>query len=94
MQIIVTYLDGPFSRMENRWRFTPKSEDSSEVEFSIDYEFKSRMLGMLMGTDVRRRIPKVFRGVRGPRAMKSTASEPSKIHEPLQRPSELKRAFC
>lgn len=50
MQIIVTYLDGPFSRMENRWYFTPKGEDSSEVQFSIDYEFRSRMLGMLMGT--------------------------------------------
>jgi coenzyme Q-binding protein COQ10 len=49
MQILVTYLDGPFSRMENRWRFTPKGEDSCDVEFSIDYEFRSRMLGIVMG---------------------------------------------
>ncbi len=50
MQILVNYLDGPFSRMENRWCFTPKGEDSCEVQFSIDYEFRSRMLGLLMGT--------------------------------------------
>ena len=50
MQILVNYLDGPFSRMENRWCFMPKGEDSCEVEFSIDYEFRSRMLGLLMGT--------------------------------------------
>ena len=47
--ILVEYLDGPFSRMENRWDFHPTSEKTCEVEFFIAYEFKSRMLGMLMG---------------------------------------------
>jgi coenzyme Q-binding protein COQ10 len=36
--------------MENRWTFTPAGEDASEVEFFIDYEFRSRMLGVLMGS--------------------------------------------
>jgi coenzyme Q-binding protein COQ10 len=45
----VQYLSGPFSRMENRWTFTPAGETASDVEFFIDYEFKSRMLAMLMG---------------------------------------------
>ena len=49
LQILVEYLDGPFSRMENRWTFRPTGEEACEVEFFIDYEFKSRMLGMLMG---------------------------------------------
>ena len=49
LQILVEYLDGPFSRMENRWDFHPSSERTCEVEFFITYEFKSRMLGMLMG---------------------------------------------
>lgn len=47
--IIVEYLEGPFSRMENRWTFTPKGEDACEIEFFIDYEFRSRTLGLLMG---------------------------------------------
>jgi coenzyme Q-binding protein COQ10 len=50
LQILVEYLEGPFSRLENRWTFHPKSERTCEIEFFISYEFKSRMLGMLMGS--------------------------------------------
>jgi coenzyme Q-binding protein COQ10 len=49
LQILVEYLEGPFSRMQNRWGFHPLGDNSCEVEFHIDYEFRSRMLGMLMG---------------------------------------------
>jgi coenzyme Q-binding protein COQ10 len=49
LQINVDYLDGPFSRMENRWDFHPAGEHLCDIEFFISYEFKSRMLGMLMG---------------------------------------------
>lgn len=49
LAILVEYLDGPFSHLENRWRFRPESERASEVDFFIAYEFKSRMLGMMMG---------------------------------------------
>jgi coenzyme Q-binding protein COQ10 len=49
LQILVEYLDGPFSRMENRWDFHPVAEQLCDVEFFIAYEFKSRVLGMLMG---------------------------------------------
>jgi coenzyme Q-binding protein COQ10 len=50
LNILVEYLRGPFSRLENRWTFEPKSDNSCEVGFYIAYEFKSRMLAMLMGT--------------------------------------------
>ena len=49
LQILVEYLDGPFSHMENRWAFRPDGERACEVEFYISYEFKSRVLGLLMG---------------------------------------------
>ena len=49
LQILVEYLQGPFSHMENRWSFKPTNEGRCEVEFYIDYEFRSRTLGMLMG---------------------------------------------
>src|SRR4051812_45329075 len=49
LQIFVEYLNGPFSRMENRWDFHPAGERSCDVEFFISYEFKSRMFAMLMG---------------------------------------------
>jgi coenzyme Q-binding protein COQ10 len=48
-KILVEYLRGPFSHLENRWTFEPKSDQACDVGFSIAYEFKSRMLAMLMG---------------------------------------------
>jgi coenzyme Q-binding protein COQ10 len=49
LKILVEYLRGPFSKLENRWTFEAKSEESSDVGFFISYEFKSRMLAVLMG---------------------------------------------
>ena len=49
LTILVEYLDGPFSRMQNRWTFRQTSEISSDVEFFIDYEFRSRTFAMLAG---------------------------------------------
>jgi coenzyme Q-binding protein COQ10 len=49
LKILVRYLKGPFSNLENRWTFEPKGEEACEVGFFIAYEFKSRMLATLMG---------------------------------------------
>jgi coenzyme Q-binding protein COQ10 len=49
LAILVEYLNGPFSRMQNRWAFVPTGEQSCQVEFFIDYEFRSRAFAMLMG---------------------------------------------
>ena len=48
-KILVEYLRGPFSHMENRWPFEPKSDQACDVGFFITYDFKSRMLALLMG---------------------------------------------
>jgi coenzyme Q-binding protein COQ10 len=50
LKIMVEYLKGPFSNLENRWTFEPKSETDCDVGFFLSYEFRSRMLAMLMGT--------------------------------------------
>ncbi|MGE0062995.1 MAG: type II toxin-antitoxin system RatA family toxin [Xanthobacteraceae bacterium] len=49
LTILVEYLNGPFSRLQNRWTFRPAGEAACDIEFFIDYEFKSRVLAMLMG---------------------------------------------
>ena len=49
LKIQVEYLNGPFSTLDNRWTFTPAGAGACDVEFFIAYEFKSRVLGMLMG---------------------------------------------
>jgi coenzyme Q-binding protein COQ10 len=50
LKIDVQYLDGPFRHLHNEWRFEPIAEKHCDVHFDIDYEFRSRSLGMLMGT--------------------------------------------
>lgn len=49
LKILVEYLQGPFSKLENRWTFEEKSDDACDVGFFIAYEFRSRMLAVLMG---------------------------------------------
>ena len=50
LKILVEYLKGPFSNLENRWTFEAKSATDCDVGFFLSYEFKSRMLALLMGT--------------------------------------------
>jgi len=50
LEILVEYLQGPFQKMNNRWTFAPAAADACDVEFFIAYEFRSRTLGLLMGT--------------------------------------------
>jgi coenzyme Q-binding protein COQ10 len=49
LKIAARYLKGPFSSLENRWSFEPTSETECDVGFFLAYEFKSRMLALLMG---------------------------------------------
>lgn len=54
LKILVEYLQGPFSNLENRWTFEPKDKQEGDgvcdVGFFLAYEFKSRMLALLMGS--------------------------------------------
>ncbi len=50
LKILVEYLSGPFKRMQNRWSFHAAHDGTSDVEFFIEYEFKSRAFALLMGT--------------------------------------------
>lgn len=54
LEIKVEYVDGPFRKLDNRWRFrdeptAAEGKPQSVVEFFISYEFKSVALGLLMG---------------------------------------------
>jgi coenzyme Q-binding protein COQ10 len=50
LTILVEYLEGPFRRMNNHWSFHPLDSETCEVEFFLAYEFRSRTLGLLMGS--------------------------------------------
>jgi coenzyme Q-binding protein COQ10 len=47
--ILVEYLDGPFTFLENRWRFRPAGGDACEIDFYIAYAFRSRLFERLVG---------------------------------------------
>ena len=47
-RIGVVQTRGPFKTLENHWRFTPRGE-GCEIEFSILFEFKSRLLHSVAG---------------------------------------------
>lgn len=50
LAILVEYIDGPFKHLENNWTFRDQGEGRAcLIEFKINYEFRNRALGLLMG---------------------------------------------
>jgi coenzyme Q-binding protein COQ10 len=47
--IDVTMVRGPFHHLVNRWRFTPHPEGGSQIDFFLDFRFKSRILESMIG---------------------------------------------
>lgn len=47
-EIDIEYLEGPFSHLENNWKFQPQDE-GAKIEFMIKFEFKSSLLQALIG---------------------------------------------
>lgn len=51
--IHVRYLNGPFRYLNNHWRFTPLPDghpQGTQVDFFVDFEFRSRLLQAVIGT--------------------------------------------
>lgn len=48
-RVDVSYLNGPFSHLTNRWLFVDQAAGTSEIDFYITYQFRSAMLGALVG---------------------------------------------
>ncbi len=45
----VDYLDGPLRRLYNYWIFKEDPKGLTNIDFEVDFEFKSRMLEKLIG---------------------------------------------
>src|SRR5262244_3928525 len=58
-RIDVSYADGPFRHLQNRWRFSPAA-GGCRIDFFVDFEFRSRLMQrvieMLFGEAVRRMV--------------------------------------
>jgi len=47
--ILMRLVDGPFSRLEGRWRFEALGDAGCKISLKLDYDFSSRMVGMVTG---------------------------------------------
>ena len=60
MRIDVAYLDGPFRYLNNHWKFNETESGGCEIDFFVDFEFRSRILqrviGVLFNKAVRRMV--------------------------------------
>jgi coenzyme Q-binding protein COQ10 len=48
-RIVVDYIEGPLKYLKNEWRFEAAPEGGTEVFFSVDFAFKSRLFESLAG---------------------------------------------
>ncbi|GGD92650.1 ubiquinone-binding protein [Tsuneonella deserti] len=48
-RIEVFYLDGPMKDLDNRWLFTPLSDEGCEIDFCVDFTFRSSVFEALAG---------------------------------------------
>ncbi len=47
--IEVRLVEGPFKRLNGFWRFDPLGEQACKVSLDLEFEFASRVLGMVVG---------------------------------------------
>lgn len=48
-EIDIEYLSGPFSHLENNWKFEAQPDGGTKINFVIRFEFRSRLLQALIG---------------------------------------------
>ncbi len=48
-RIDVSYVDGPLKYLRNRWEFVALPDGTCEVDFYVEFEFRSRLLKRLIG---------------------------------------------
>jgi coenzyme Q-binding protein COQ10 len=56
----VNLLRGPFKALKNDWRFSPDGEGGTRIDFSIEFEFKSRLLDAFLAANMDRAIDKLI----------------------------------
>jgi coenzyme Q-binding protein COQ10 len=48
-RICVDYVEGPLKFLHNEWRFDPSPDGGTDVHFSVDFAFRSRLFESLAG---------------------------------------------
>ncbi|MCL6682546.1 type II toxin-antitoxin system RatA family toxin [Sphingomonas alba] len=48
-RVCVDYIEGPLKYLHNEWKFEPADDGGTNVHFSVDFAFKSRIFETLAG---------------------------------------------
>ena len=48
-RILVDYIEGPLKYLKNEWRFEEAADGGTDVHFSVDFAFRSRLFESLAG---------------------------------------------
>jgi coenzyme Q-binding protein COQ10 len=56
----VNLIRGPFKALKNDWRFRPAQGGGTEIDFSIEFQFKSRLLDGFLAANMDRAIDKLI----------------------------------
>ncbi len=48
-EVIVDYIEGPLKYLHNSWKFTPDGQGGTDIDFCVDFAFKSRIFEALAG---------------------------------------------
>ena len=48
-RVCVDYIEGPLKYLHNEWRFEPAADGGTDVFFSVDFAFRSRLFESLAG---------------------------------------------
>ncbi len=59
--IDVKYLEGPFKYLDNHWEFHPVGPKECEVDFFVDFEFRSYVLQKIIGAVFNQAMQRIVR---------------------------------
>ena len=58
--IDVSFVSGPFTALENRWRFHPLPDGATDVEFHVRYEFANPILSAILAANFDRAAARIM----------------------------------
>ena len=64
-RIDVTYTDGPFKYLNNHWIFNALDDGTTEIDFYVDFEFRSRILQAAIGAVFGEAVKKMIAAFEG-----------------------------
>ncbi len=59
-EIIIDYIEGPLKHLHNSWKFRSDGQAGTEIDFCVDFSFRSRMFEMLAGQMFDRALRKMI----------------------------------